>query len=301
MLIIKNLSSGYYQDKKYHEVIKDINLTVGENEIIGILGPNGSGKTTLLRAIMGEIYSSSGDIIYNGQSIFEKGNYSEFRNNAIYVKQDSFNSLKPLKSINFQIGKLYDWKSFDENYVKSLFSELSLDPAILQMKALQLSDGMRHRVVIAMALLKEPKILMLDEPTTGLDSISTYKLLKILKEIKKKTSIIISSNDVNALFEIADRIYIMYDGMVIEDANFNDLLKCRFHPYTDMILKYVPLYSNKNLVYTPVKNNRHGGCVFINSCPYINNECENDIPYKNINGHGYRCIRYPGWKDDKNN
>ncbi len=298
MLEVNNLSAGYYNEKKYIKILKNINMHINNHEIVGILGPNGAGKTTLIKSILGDIYST-GDIIYNNKSIFKKENYYKYRNDIIYVKQDSFNSLKPLKTINFQIGKLYNWKSFDNNYVKSIFTELNLDPVILNMKAIQLSDGMRHRVVIAMAVLKNPEILILDEPTTGLDSISTYNFLKLLKNIKNKSSILISSNDVNSLFEICDRIYIIYNGTIIEDGNYNDILNLQMHPYTEMLLKYIPDYNNRNLVFKKTNNKKYTGCVFINYCPYIKEECINEIEYNRINDHGYRCIRYPEWKNDK--
>lgn len=298
MLEVINLSSGYYDEKGYTKILTDINMHIDDNEIVGILGPNGSGKTTLIKSILGDIYST-GDVIYNDKHAFKKENYYDYRNDIVYVKQDSFNSLKPLKTIESQIGKLYGWKSFDKDYVKSIFTELNLDASVLDMKALQLSDGMRHRVVIAMAVLKNPKILMLDEPTTGLDSISTYKFLKLLKSLKNKSSIIISSNDVNSLFEICDRIYILYNGTIIEDGNYKDILNSRMHPYTDMLLKYIPSYDERNSVFKKVDNGRSAGCVFINSCPYMKDECSSKIDYKRIDEHGYRCIRYPEWKNDK--
>jgi oligopeptide/dipeptide ABC transporter ATP-binding protein len=298
MLQVNNLHSGYYSDKKYTEILKNINMHVADHEIVGVLGANGSGKTTLMKSIMGDIYASEGDVLYNGKSIYRKENYGKYRHVAIYVKQDSFNSLKPLKTVNFQIGKLYDWKSFDKEYVRLLFKELNLDPEIFNMKAIQLSDGMRHRVVIAMALLTNPELLVLDEPTTGLDSISTYNLLIMLKTIKKKASVLFSSNDVNALFQVCDRVYILYGGEIIEDGEYSSILDGPFHPYTDTLLKYVPLYSNRNREYIEINNKKYGGCVFINNCRYWTKECESQIEYRTINNHGVRCINYPGWKND---
>jgi oligopeptide/dipeptide ABC transporter ATP-binding protein len=298
MLQVKGLYSGYYLNKKFMEILKNINMYIGDHEIVGILGPNGSGKTTLIKSIIGDIFASRGDVFYDNKSIYAKENFHRFRNNAIYVKQDSFNSLKPLKTINFQIGKLYNWKSFDKKYVESVFRELNLNPGILNMKAVQLSDGMRHRVVIAMAILKNPGMLVLDEPTTGLDSISAYNFLGLLKNIKKRTSILISGNDVNALFEICDRIYILYGGQIIEEGKYREILDSQFHPYTQMLLRYVPLYSNRNIIYARVNNRKNNGCVFINNCPFENEECEVEIGYTSIGSHGFRCARYPEWKND---
>ena len=299
MLQVAGLYSGYYHNREYTEILRNINMHVDENEIVGILGPNGSGKSTLIKSIIGDIYASRGDVLYNGKSIYSKNNYHEYRNSTIYVKQDSFNSLKPLKTVNFQIGKLYNWKSFDRQYVESIFMELNLKPEILNMKATQLSDGMRHRVVIAMALLKNPELLVLDEPTTGLDSISTHHFLSILKGIKKHSSVLISSNDVNALFEICDRVYILYGGQIIEDGKYSAILESRFQPYTEMLFRYIPLYSNRNIEYISVNNNKYNGCVFINNCPFHDQVCESEITYETINDHGFRCIRYPGWKNDR--
>ncbi|WP_337861184.1 oligopeptide/dipeptide ABC transporter ATP-binding protein [Ferroplasma sp.] len=298
MIEVIDLNSGYYNDGRYTEILKNINMNINENEIVGILGPNGSGKTTLMKSIIGDIYARNGNVLYKGNSIYDKKNYRNYRNSIIYVKQDSLNSLKPLKTVNFQIGKLYNWKSFDKERVISLFKDLELNPEIFRMKATQLSDGMRHRVVIAMALLKEPKLLVLDEPTTGLDSRSIYKFLKLLKNIKAHTSILISSNDVNSLFEIADRVYILYGGQIIESGEYGEILKNPEHPFTDMLFKYVPVYSNRNRKFIPVNNQKNSGCVFIGNCPYLKPACEKEIEYKCINGHCFRCMRYPGWKND---
>ena len=299
MLQVAGLYSGYYHNREYTEILRNINMHVDENEIVGILGPNGSGKSTLIKSIIGDIYASRGDVLYNGKSIYSKNNYHEYRNSTIYVKQDSFNSLKPLKTVNFQIGKLYNWKSFDRQYVESIFMELNLEPEILNMKATQLSDGMRHRVVISMALLKNPELLVLDEPTTGLDSISTHNFLSILKDIKKHSSVLISSNDVNALFEICDRVYILYGGQIIEYGKYSGILESRYHPYTEMLFRYIPLYSNRNIEYVAVNNKKYNGCAFINNCPFQYQVCESEITYETINDHGFRCIRYPEWKDDR--
>jgi oligopeptide/dipeptide ABC transporter, ATP-binding protein, C-terminal domain len=298
VLQVRNLYSGYYENKQYTPILNNINMHIGNNEIVGVLGANGSGKSTLIKSLLGEIYASKGDVTYEGESIYKKENYVKFRREAIYVKQESFNSLKPLKTINFQIGKLYDWKPFDEERVKLLFANLNLDPQILKMKAIQLSEGMKHRVVITMALLTDPKLLVLDEPTTGLDSISIYNFLTLLKTIKKKTSVLISSNDVNAIFEICDRIYILYDGEIIEDGLYSDIRDTPYHPYTEMLMRYTPLYSNRNVALVKTHNNKNDGCAFIDNCPHNRVQCETKIEYNTTGTHGYRCIRAKEWKHD---
>ena len=131
-----------------------------------------------------------------------------------------------------------------------------------------------------------------------MDSITLFKTLNFLKQLKKNISIIYIDHDINRIAFASDYVYILNHGKIIEDGEYSSILDGPFHPYTDTLLKYVPLYSNRNREYIEINNKKYGGCVFINNCRYWTKECESQIEYRTINNHGVRCINYPGWKND---
>lgn len=298
MLQISNLSSGYKIAGGYVEILKNIDMHIVENEIVGIIGESGSGKTTLIKTIAGELYRNSGDIFYNGESIFSRSNFLSFRSKRIYVRQDSINILKPKYSVEFQIKKLYKGGKYDKMEVGWVFNCLNLSMDVMDMLPAQLSDGMKHKVVLAMASLMKPEILLLDEPTTGLDSSGIKGFLQLLKKLSLQTSIIIASNDIVPVFQLCHRIYIMKSGTLIEDGPWDEVLKNSHHPYTADLITYVPSIENKQLKYHSVDNGVDGGCVFTRKCRHLRDECRNPVPYRRDGEHGYRCVRYPGWIND---
>ncbi|SMD30341.1 oligopeptide/dipeptide ABC transporter ATP-binding protein [Picrophilus oshimae] len=299
MLTVKNLGSGYKTTDGYIKILNDINFYLNKNEIVGIIGEIGSGKTTLLRAIRGDLYIDSGDILYNGESIFSREVYKRYREKVIYARQDSLNILKPGYSVDFQIKKLFGHGKYDLNYVKRIFDYLDLPMETLNNIPSRLSDGTRHRVVIAMSLMIRPEILLLDEPFTGLDIDAITGLLKLLKEIKDYTSIIIVSSDVVPLFRICDRIYAMRNGMILEDGKWSEILYKPHHPYVYDIINAIPSFENRNREFTFTNNMVNNGCVYIKRCRFMNESCKSEILYRYDNDHGYRCIRYPDWYNDR--
>ncbi len=301
LLSVKNMSCGYKNNDKYFEILNNINLYLKRNEILGIIGEIGSGKTTLLRALKGDLYISSGDIIYNGKSIFSKDVYGNYRKNVIYARQDSMNILKPGYSVEFQIKKLFKHGDYDREYLREIFDYLNIPLNVLNMLPSKLSDGTRHRILMAMALIIKPEILLLDEPFTGLDSESITGLLKILKKLKNEISIIVVSSDVIPLFRLCDRIYAMKNGIILEDGAWNEILYKPHHPYVYDIINAIPSFENRHKDYKFTYNNIYGNCIYIKNCRFAKDICKSEILYKYDDDHGYRCIRYPEWYNDKDN
>ncbi len=298
MLQISNLSAGYKNREGYVEKIKDINIRIGEGEIVGIIGESGSGKTTLARALAGELFRSYGDIYYDGESIFSKKNYFEFKKRRVYVRQESLNILRPKYSVEFQFKKLFKGGKYDSEKLRRIFAYLDLDMDIIKELPEKLSDGTKHRVVLAMACLVEPEILILDEPTTGLDFESSLGLLKLLKEMKEHTSTLFLSNDVIPVFQICDRIYVMDNGMIVEDGVWDEILEKPHHPHTYDLVNYIPEFNNRNKKFVRTYNEVSGGCPSSKTCLHMREVCKNEIDYSMDGDHSYRCIRYPGWLND---
>ncbi|MEM0140319.1 MAG: ATP-binding cassette domain-containing protein, partial [Ferroplasma sp.] len=260
----------------------------------------GSGKTTLIKTILNKINITSGSIEYEGENIFSS--LKDFRQRIAYVPQNSFNSLDIFTTVNIQFHKLLKslGKSFDTAYINNLIEKFMLPANVLERKPVELSDGMKHRIIIIMALATDKDVLIFDEPTTGMDPISAYNVLSAIKEVKGKKDIIITGNDAGSIFGICDMIYIMYRGQIIENGSYSDIMNSCFHPYTEMLLEYIPSYSNrnKNIELYENRNINHDGCVFLDHCRHAGDKCHKSIEYNYIDGHGYRCIRYPEWKND---
>ncbi|MGP6207250.1 oligopeptide/dipeptide ABC transporter ATP-binding protein [Cuniculiplasma sp. SKW3] len=298
LLEINDLSCGYLTRDKYIEVVNGINFRLNRGEINGIIGEIGSGKTTLIRAIEGKIFRSHGDILFNGESIFSKNNFFRFRKGRVVVRQDSMNALRPRYSVEFQIRKLFKGGKYRIEDVKRAFDYLNLSMDVLKMLPVQLSDGTRHRVLIAMATLVRPEILIVDEPTAGLDTMAIKGMLQLFREISDTTSIIMISSDIIPVFQLCDRIYVMNRGYVIEDGKWSDLLERPHHPYVKDLIDSVPSLKNRNKYNEENYNGVVNGCVYSDRCRYVSEKCRVNIPYLFDGDHGYRCIRYPEWQSD---
>ncbi|MGP6220450.1 ATP-binding cassette domain-containing protein [Caldiplasma sukawensis] len=297
-LHISKLFSGYRNGKEYIEILKNVEINAKRGEIIGITGRSGSGKTTLLRVIMGELYRSDGDILFDGESIFSKDNYFEFRKKRILVRQESFDMLRPRYSIDFQIRKMFKNGEYPLEKLKEIFQSLNIDEDVLHMLPVQLSDGNKQRVLIAMALLADPEILLMDEPTSGLDAMAIIGLLKLLKERRNGRFTIMISNDIIPLFQICDRIYIMENGRVIEDGPWDRILEKPAHPLTAEIITHIPVYENRNNKLHYERREGSYPCIYGNMCTHMGDECMGNIEYKREGEHGYLCNRYPDWYGD---
>lgn len=297
-LQIINLSSGYKKGNEYEEILKHVEINVSRGEIIGITGRSGSGKTTLLRVINGELYRSHGDILFNGESIFSRDNYFKFRKKRILVRQESFDMLRPRYSIEFQIRKMFKKKEYPIDKLRTIFQALNIDEEVLGKLPVQLSDGNKQRVLIAMALLLDPEILLMDEPTSGLDVEAISGLLKMLKERRDNRFTIMVSNDIIPLFQICDRIYIMEYGTVIEDGPWDSILEKPAHPLTAEIINHLPVYENRNKKIHYERREGSYPCIYGNLCTHLGDKCLQTIEYKREGRHGYRCNRYPEWYGD---
>lgn len=210
--------SKVYKKFDKYEVLKDINLEFKEGNIIGLIGPNASGKTTLIKTLLGMVVPTSGDILFMDKSIKKDW---EYRNHIGYMPQIG------RYPENMTIGQVFemieDLRDKTREPDKDLFKSYNLG-TLLQKRMGTLSGGTRQKVSAYLAFLFDPKVLMLDEPTAGLDPLSSLKLKeKILKEKEKGKLIIISSHIMSELDDVVNQIVYLEEGKVIVNQPIDEL------------------------------------------------------------------------------
>ena len=288
------------QGEKVHAV-DHISFSLERNESIGIAGESGCGKSTLGLAIMRTLQdnaSITGDIIFEDRTISEISD-SDFTKNFRWkqismVFQAAMNSLDPVFTIKKQfeeILKKHEFKGDHQQTIESSIATVGLPHSVLDKYPHELSGGMKQRVVIAMALILNPKIVIADEPTTALDVLVQAQIMVLLKNLKKNgLSIMLISHDLGILSEIAEKIGIMYAGQIVEFGNLSDIYKNPKHPYTISLLNSIPKLNNTEKIF-PLKGNPPSllsppsGCRFYDRCPKAMEKCKKDPPkVKTITG-----------------
>ncbi|AAT44035.1 ABC transporter ATP-binding protein [Picrophilus oshimae] len=319
ILEVKNLNAGYMSEGGYIRVVNDVSFEIKVGEILGIAGESGSGKTTLVSAIYNSLtypgIIESGTVLFGGKEIL-KMSREELRQirgvDITYVPQGSMDSLNPVKTIENQFNDLFisHGGNITREYVINLLNSVGLSESVLSKYPHEISGGMKQRVIIAMALLYRPKLVVMDEPTTGLDVLVQYEILKMIKNMQKNLnlSIIIITHDISLLFQIADRIMVLYGGEILEFGNYKDLLSNPKHPYTKLLLDSIPsiLRPVDKLATIPGEPmnfiSRPEGCVFYPRCPFSKETCSRIHPELYIvDNVEYRCLRFPEWAKEVNN
>jgi ABC-2 type transport system ATP-binding protein len=201
--------SKHYKNKK---VLSNISLTINEGVIIGLVGPNGAGKSTFMQILSTIVKPSSGDILYNGNSI--KKLAKDYKKIIGYVPQDLalYQTLTVQDNINFwtQLTNVHK----DKEYVANIISVVGLEDK-LNVKVQQLSGGMKRKLNIAIALFHDPKLIIMDEPTVGIDIQSKLEIIKFIQQLKDTgKTIIYSSHDAYEIEELCDEILILNQGEI---------------------------------------------------------------------------------------
>ncbi len=223
ILEISGLRSGYGK----MEILHGIDLDVNEGEIVAVLGPNGAGKTTLLNTIFGLTTIHAGEIRFRGQSIVGLKPYRIVRLGLGYAPQ--LNNVFPNMTVleNLQMGAYL--RGSDPDVEKDIEEVFQLFPEIARrkhQKARTLSGGERQMLAVARALMSRPKILLLDEPTTGLAPKAASILMKKIAEIRDKgVTILVVEQNVHKALEVADRAYVLVSGRIVREAEPKTLLE----------------------------------------------------------------------------
>ncbi len=211
---INNITKNY----KNIKALNNISLSINEGELYGLLGVNGAGKTTLLKILSGLTNQTNGEFIVDG---FTNNNMDEIKRIIDISPQESAvaKNLTVLENLKF-FQDLYNQK--DDNYLKEIIDDLGLNEVINQ-RAKTLSGGYQRRLSIALGLISKPKILLLDEPTLGLDVIARRELWKIVNKFKGKITIILTSHYLEEIEALCDRVAILSKGNLLIEGTINEI------------------------------------------------------------------------------
>ncbi|MBP1755142.1 MAG: ABC-type dipeptide/oligopeptide/nickel transport system, ATPase component [Firmicutes bacterium] len=299
LLEVNELEVRFSSDTGEVASIDGVSFSVSPGEIVCIVGESGCGKSVTSLSIMGLLGQSGkvtkGTILFDGANLLEKTEkeLDEIRGNSLtMVFQDAMTSLNPVLTIGGQmietmrIHMKLDKKQAMERAL-GLLTKVGLPDGAKIMKKYPhtLSGGMRQRVMIAMALACNPKLLIADEPTTALDVTIQAQIMELLRSLNREygMSIILITHDMGVVAEMADRVLVMYAGQIVEEAEVHQLFKRPEHPYTQALLKSIPSIrddATRELVsiggVVPEHYDQLVGCRFANRCPYAGEECKSE-------------------------
>ena len=227
----KNLSSYYGKGKSRLRYLKKVSLTIVEGEIVGLVGESGSGKSTLAKCLLGLVTDIEGELTVNAvrpQMVF----------------QDPYGSLNPAKTVGWILEEplramgIRD-KAQRREKVLEMLKLVGLEEAHLQRRPAQLSGGQRQRVAIAGALIQGSKLIVLDEPVSALDVTLQAQILQLLVNLKEQLglSYLFISHDLSVVYQICDRVAVMYRGEIVEEGDVDTVYDAPQHPYTQKLLE----------------------------------------------------------------
>lgn len=311
LLTVEHLTIGVRKDKKEILLVEDFSMTIEKGQVVGMAGESGCGKSMVCKAILGilppgvEIFS--GNIYFEGKEIKTKKDFKNIRGKFInMIFQEPVSALHPLKKVGHQIGeglKLHsklNGKEIKEKVIDTMISVGINDPEKrYNQYPHQLSGGLCQRVVIAMAIINEPKLIIADEPTTALDVTVQSRIINLLKSlnINNGTSIIFVSHDLAVLSQIAERINIMYCGEVVEENLSKNIFSKPKHPYTADLLNSIPEIGKEYLKpirgSVPVPEEYPALCKYADRCDEKFCLCDELKPeFLEVEDGKVRCLKY---------
>jgi oligopeptide/dipeptide ABC transporter ATP-binding protein len=315
LLSVSNLTVSFKTDDAYFVAVDDVSFDIHRGEVVGLVGESGCGKSVSALSLLRLIPSPPGNI-ENGKVLF-KGNdllktgietVRKVRGREIsMIFQEPLSALSPLQRIGQQMMETI---RIHQDMSKSRAWEISLDwlgkvkipDAAEKMHAypFQLSGGMQQRIMIAMALMMDPDLIIADEPTTALDVTIQAQVFQLIREMKEEhASILLITHDMGVVWEMCDRVLVMYASRIVEEGTMGDIFSAPSHPYTYSLLKSIPILSDgkgKRLAVipgsVPSPENYPSGCRFRVRCPFAFEKCTAEMPelIPVSNGHRAACF-----------
>ncbi|EKR73987.1 ABC transporter ATP-binding protein [Leptospira noguchii] len=315
MIRIENLTISYYTKsgfglKKNRIVAVDgVNLEIGNNEIIGLVGESGCGKSTLGRGLVKLLKPEFGSIYFEDKEItsLSSSEFFPFRKNIQIIFQDPYSSLNPRMTIaeilmeGLEIHEKIS-KEEAETKIKEILEKVNLSSNILSRFPHEFSGGQRQRIAIARALVLRPKFVICDESVSALDVSTGTQVLKLLVELKNEfgLSYLFISHDLGVVKSISDRIAVMYLGKIVELGNTKDIVSSPAHPYTKALFQSTFDVYDRKKNRIPLKGeipsivNKPTGCHFHTRCPIAQDLCKSEVPvWKKIRNNQKVLCHFP--------
>ncbi|MFD1148513.1 ABC transporter ATP-binding protein [Saccharothrix hoggarensis] len=304
VLEIRGLNVDYGLGDEAVHAIRDVDLTLHRGEVLGLAGESGSGKSTLAygltRLLPPPGVITSGEVLYHtdGGAPVDvlRMTHAELRKfrwaETAIVFQGAMNSLNPVHRISTQLTDVIQAhdpggsKAARLARARELLNLVGISADRLDSYPHQLSGGMRQRVMIGMALALEPKVVIMDEPTTALDVVVQRQILRQLVELRERLgfSVVFITHDLSLLVEFSDRIAIMYGGRIVEEANSAELYRNPLHPYSHGLLNSFPALRGPKRELTGIPGSppdlraMPSGCAFHPRCPHAMERCGVEVP-----------------------
>ena len=300
LLRIEHLTVSFAQYEKRSAkqgelpVIRDLNVTVREGEIVAVVGSSGSGKSLLAHAVMGLLPENAmldGDIIYKGRKLDQKDK-EKLRGKELALVPQSVSYLDPLMRVGKQVRGSDSGK---KNLQKNIFQRLRLNENTEKLYPFQLSGGMARRVLVSTAVLSGAEVIIADEPTPGLDLEMALETLKIFRELADEgKAVILITHDIDLAFHIADRVAVFYAGTTLEIADAKEFQEGEGmlrHPYSKALWRALPQNGFEPVPgFQPYAKYLPEGCLYFPRCPHRTEECDQKIPMREVRGGQVRCI-----------
>lgn len=318
LLEASHLHAGFRIDGQFYNAIDDISFVLRPGKVTCIVGESGCGKSVLSLAIMGLLPKgigsvASGKVLFQGQDLtsFSPAQMNNVRGKEIsMIFQEPMTALNPVFNIGFQLSEvLRNHTAMSKKEARTKSIELLKMVGISRADKLvdeyphQLSGGMRQRVMIAIAIANNPKLLIADEPTTALDVTIQAQILELLKDIQGQSnmSVLLITHDLGVVAEMADEVIVMYAGQFVEQGDVRQIFHNPKHPYLKLLLQSIPrldqererLESIQGIV-PSLKHMPRSGCRFAARCPAVMKECHSISPkLQALEGdHSVRCLLY---------
>ena len=316
LLEVKDLKTSFKTNVGEVQAVRGVSFHLDKGEALGIVGESGCGKSVTMMSIMrlladngkltgGEIHFDGKDISNVKESVMEG-----IRGNDIgMIFQDPMTALNPVYTIGYQImenilghEKVSKKEAYDRTLNLLIGMGIPFPEQRINEYPHQFSGGMRQRAMIAMAMSCNPKVLIADEPTTALDVTIQAQIFELMEKLKRdyETAILLITHDMGVVAELADEVAVMYMGNIIESGDVREVLKTPAHPYTEALLKSIPILGKgREQELHPIKGStpdpfdRPIGCQFAPRCNYACEKC-NTMPSEEIisKTHMVRCWKH---------
>ena len=313
LLSVRNLKTSFFTHVGEVKAVRGISFDVNEGEVLGIVGESGSGKSVTSLSIMGLLQYPGrvvdGEILLNGEDIltYSKNQMRRVRGKEIaMIFQDPMTSLNPVLTVGEQIAEAVEnhercGKARAMERAEEMLELVGIPAERVHEYPHQFSGGMKQRVVIAIALACNPKMLIADEPTTALDVTIQAQVLEMMQSLKRQlnTSMLLITHDLGVVAQNCDRVAVIYAGEIVEYGTVMDVFKRMKHPYTQGLFSSIPqinadvkrLNSIPGLMLDPTLDVE--GCRFCDRCKYATEECRINHPelVEIESGHSVRCFQ----------